>query len=308
MSSARLAVLATAVLTFLSFCGPFSDTLELLSHWRIQILGLAILSGVFVAWRGTRKIQLAALAVCLLNAWPLAQHLSRSAPPASGSPEPTDITVLAANLHGDHVEALSFGALLDETKPDIVVLTEVTKAAETLIRSRLPGHRFAWSGDPHRLFSALIGIRGHKPELAVRDTLPEHNLPWASFHACPKACASVVAVHSPHPDGLSPFNAQSLQFSDIAVEADTIRPDILLGDLNTTPWSPHYVRLLDRTGLKDAAPGIGWVNTWLSALPGLGLRLDHILVGPKVVVRAYRVGPNIGSDHRPVIARLVVTE
>lgn len=308
MASARLAVLAIAILTFLSFGGPFSDTLELLSHWRIQILGLAVLVAVLATWRSNRRIQAAALAVCVLNAWPMGQHLARSAPVAEGPAQPSDITVLAANLHGGKVDPLSFGTLLDETDPDIVVLTEVTKPVETRLRTRLRDHHFAWAGDPNRLFSILIGVRGQQPAPEVRDTLPDQNFPWASLKACPHACATIIAVHAPHPDGLSPFNAQSRQFAEIMAESPDIQPDVLLGDLNTTPWSPHYARLLDNTGLKDAAPGIGWVNTWLSALPGLGLRLDHILVGPRVAVRSYKVGPNIGSDHRPVIARLSVAE
>lgn len=308
MTSARLPVLLSAILTFVSFGGPFSDTLELLSHWRIQILGLAILVGILAAWRGNRRIQIAALAVCLLNAWPLAKHTARSAPVAEGPALATDITVLTANLYGGNVDPLSLRTLLEKSDPDIVVLTEVTKPVEGLVRSHLSDHHFAWSGDPYRLFSVLIGVRGQTPTPQVRDSSPEHNFPWASIRACFDTCATLVAVHAPHPDGLSPFNIQSKQFEDIAAESDAIQPDILLGDLNTTPWSPNYARLLDRTGLKDTAPGIGWLNTWLSALPGLGLRLDHILVGPRVAVRAYRVGPNIGSDHRPVIARLSVAD
>jgi endonuclease/exonuclease/phosphatase (EEP) superfamily protein YafD len=36
----------------------------------------------------------------------------------------------------------------------------------------------------------------------------------------------------------------------------------------------------------------------------LALRIDHVLVTPDLCVERVEVGPSIGSDHRPVIARL----
>jgi endonuclease/exonuclease/phosphatase (EEP) superfamily protein YafD len=36
----------------------------------------------------------------------------------------------------------------------------------------------------------------------------------------------------------------------------------------------------------------------------LALRIDHVLVTPDLCVESVEVGSSIGSDHRPVIARL----
>jgi endonuclease/exonuclease/phosphatase (EEP) superfamily protein YafD len=81
---------------------------------------------------------------------------------------------------------------------------------------------------------------------------------------------------------------------------------VLLGDLNCTPWSPAFDRLLAAARLRDSGRGRGLHPTWFSAVPFVGLPIDHVLVGPGVGVRGRHVGPDIGSDHRPVIADLVL--
>jgi endonuclease/exonuclease/phosphatase (EEP) superfamily protein YafD len=52
--------------------------------------------------------------------------------------------------------------------------------------------------------------------------------------------------------------------------------------------------------------GRRWRPTWLAGFWPLALRIDHILVSPGLCVEHAEVGPSIGSDHRPVLARLRV--
>lgn len=88
------------------------------------------------------------------------------------------------------------------------------------------------------------------------------------------------------------------------------RPLIVAGDLNAPEGSPIVGTLLD-TGLRDAfsAAGQGWGYTHGHALrPGISfLRIDHILVSGSLGVRNCYVGGKEGSEHRPVIADLLLT-
>jgi endonuclease/exonuclease/phosphatase family metal-dependent hydrolase len=79
---------------------------------------------------------------------------------------------------------------------------------------------------------------------------------------------------------------------------------VALGDLNATPYSPVYERFLGNAGLRDAMDGRGWQPTWRAGFWPLALRIDHVLVSPDLCVEHAEVGPAVGSDHRPVIARL----
>ncbi len=81
---------------------------------------------------------------------------------------------------------------------------------------------------------------------------------------------------------------------------------VVFGDLNTTPWSPHFGRLLAEGRLVRAHPRWGVVPTWMVDHPWVALPLDHVLVSPEIGVTSVEVGPDLGSDHRPVWADLVV--
>jgi endonuclease/exonuclease/phosphatase (EEP) superfamily protein YafD len=87
-------------------------------------------------------------------------------------------------------------------------------------------------------------------------------------------------------------------------------PVIVAGDLNA-PESSLVVRRLLAAGMRDAhsSAGIGFGHTYGHALrPGLSfLRLDHVLVGPGIGIAACSVGTAELSDHRPVIADLLLT-
>lgn len=109
----------------------------------------------------------------------------------------------------------------------------------------------------------------------------------------------------------------SANFADRLTQADRIagvlaplkRPTIVAGDLNA-PEHSVVVRTFLGIGLRDAfsAGGRGWGFTHGHSLqPGVSfLRIDHILVSPEIGVRAAWVGWRGGSEHRPVVADLVI--
>lgn len=90
----------------------------------------------------------------------------------------------------------------------------------------------------------------------------------------------------------------------------------MVGDLNITMWSPYYKRFARQTGLRNARQGFGILPSWptketysqispaLSLL--LAIPIDHCLISPEIKVLNIRTGPNVGSDHRPVITDLLI--
>ncbi len=120
-----------------------------------------------------------------------------------------------------------------------------------------------------------------------------------------KLGGKIVTVIGTHP--LPPVNLNNAQSRNRQVEAlarlakETPHPILVLGDLNMTPWSPHFGDLLRRSGLRDGRKGFGIQATWPADTVLLRIPIDHCLVSPDIVVLDYRVGPEIGSDHRPVV-------
>jgi endonuclease/exonuclease/phosphatase (EEP) superfamily protein YafD len=87
-------------------------------------------------------------------------------------------------------------------------------------------------------------------------------------------------------------------------------PRLIVGDFNTTCFSPTFQFYLDQCGLHDSAQGYGYQPTWgrifrgRSWLPWLGVAIDHVLVSPDIQVLSRQVGPDLGSDHRWVAVTL----
>jgi endonuclease/exonuclease/phosphatase (EEP) superfamily protein YafD len=86
----------------------------------------------------------------------------------------------------------------------------------------------------------------------------------------------------------------------IAVSDESV---LLAGDLNTTVWSPYYKEFEQLSGMNNARAGHG-IGATFPPLPLLGIGIDHILVTPPSSVGDFRVHEGIGSDHRPISARV----
>lgn len=102
---------------------------------------------------------------------------------------------------------------------------------------------------------------------------------------------------------------QSHKLQAALMQRDVRRPAIVAGDLNAAEHSPVVGNLL-ALGLRDAysVAGLGYGYTVGHALkPGLSfLRIDHVLVSTDVGVSHCETGVKEASEHRPVIADLVL--
>ncbi|MDQ6638437.1 MAG: endonuclease/exonuclease/phosphatase family protein [Pseudomonadota bacterium] len=126
--------------------------------------------------------------------------------------------------------------------------------------------------------------------------------------------SGLVAARREGFDGIEPWRrnheARLAQSRALArAIGTTTRPLIVAGDLNA-PDSSAVVGSLRAIGLRDAfaSAGRGWGYTYGHTLrPAFSfLRIDHILVGAGIEARECFVGGAAASDHRPVIADLVL--
>jgi endonuclease/exonuclease/phosphatase family metal-dependent hydrolase len=83
-------------------------------------------------------------------------------------------------------------------------------------------------------------------------------------------------------------------------------PVLLLGDLNVSPWSPYFRRLLRESGLRDSAQGRGVRPTWPTFNPLMLIPIDHCLYSPGIAIVNRQTGPHVGSDHFPVVVDFVI--
>jgi endonuclease/exonuclease/phosphatase (EEP) superfamily protein YafD len=153
-----------------------------------------------------------------------------------------------------------------------------------LLLSRIP-----WKAAEIRSWSGL-GV----PSVEARFDLQGRNLTLYGIHPVP-------------PSGGAWTRHRDRQLARVAEAARSREGSVIvLGDFNTTPWAPSFGRFLEASGLRDAALGFGIGTTWRNPLGFIRLPIDHICVSRDIAVRDYRIGGDIGSDHFPVCADLVL--
>ena len=83
---------------------------------------------------------------------------------------------------------------------------------------------------------------------------------------------------------------------------------LVVGDLNTTPWSPYFKDLLKLGALRNSMKGWGVQTTWPATSYPLRIPIDHALHSPGLVILNREIGPDVGSDHLPVILDVHVSD
>ncbi len=119
---------------------------------------------------------------------------------------------------------------------------------------------------------------------------------------------SILTIHPPTPMTRTKFANRNENFAQAAkIIKDAAEPKLLIGDLNTTMWSPYFSDLVKASGLRDVRIGKGLKTSWISFFPALfRIPIDHCLVGKSIEVETVEIGNSTGSDHLPLIVILKI--
>lgn len=82
-------------------------------------------------------------------------------------------------------------------------------------------------------------------------------------------------------------------------------PMVLCGDLNTPPRGITFATLTSHWTDAFDACGEGFGYTWNTRTPVM--RIDHILLGNGARALTVEVVPTAASDHRPIVATVVIS-
>ncbi len=289
---AAAGLVVTVALSFLPFwpCALFE-------HFRVQYLVTGVAFIVAAYWLAPRWFD-AALIAWLVDLAVVAPHLQGSAVEKSG----THVRLLLSNVLTTNPHADRIAALVAETKPDLIALVETDEAWFEKLAPALAGYQ--------RIEQAFAGNFGLG--LYARGTVTgkvEHlgtELPTlvADVALASGPRLSFVVTHPIPPLGSAERGDQLSELAAIAARLRTLpRPLVLAGDLNATPWSRAFATIAG--GLCDSRDGFGYqgsfpTSSWIVRIP-----IDHVLTSCDVGVADRRIGPDVGSDHLPVIVDLV---
>lgn len=284
---------------------------ELLTHFQWQYF-LVSLAGLLMLLLLRRKaLSLIALAAVIISGVTLLPFspLGRGAiAPAARAAEPTELLrIFHANVLTHNRRANELLAQINTFAPDVIVLQEVDRWWVDRMKAIHDQY-------PHQLTDARPDNFG----LLVLSRLPLDDGAIAHGEAArlPSAFATVsfghraVQIASTHP--VPPMRAETQSMRDRQLDALIDRfakraddPLIIIGDLNTTPWSPIYHRLTRTLHLRNAREGRGLFPTWPADLPAIfRIPIDHVLVTQHFDITHFGVGEDFGSDHLPLLVEL----
>jgi endonuclease/exonuclease/phosphatase (EEP) superfamily protein YafD len=297
-SSSALAALALLA-SWLGLLGSWHWLLDLLSHFRWQHLVISVLVLGWGIWLRQRWLMVLAALTFLLNAV-LIGHLatqgdiSRDALAGDFTLRALSLNVLASN---EDTQAVLNHLLASEA--DVIFLLEVDDkwvAALSVLEAKYPHH--------------LVQTRQDNFGVAFYSRMPwkQAELLWLGGAGLPSVQATlqhqgreltVIGTHPVPPAGrvYSAWRDEQLRLLGEHV-ARLQTPVLVMGDLNATPWSAG-MRLLTAGTLGFRSLDPPWVPTW-SARSIFAIPIDHALATPPLVITRRTVGPDVGSDHRPI--------
>ncbi len=286
----------TAVAGMVGILADFWWVLGLFAHFRAQYAAVLLLCAA-AAWGLRRRLAAGAFAALaglnLAFLWPLL------APPPAG-PTPA-LRVMLANVHRANGNHRLLPAAVRQYRPDVLVLLEVD---DGWLRD-LAGLRAAYPYRIARPRDDNFGIALFSRRPLRRPRLLHLGTPLPTVAAEVDAGGRLLTVLGTHPPpALSARLArlQSHQFDELArFTATSALPVLLVGDLNTTPWSGAFRRLVQRGRLANGARGRRVLMTWPTVAPPLAIPIDHALHTAPLAVTGFRTGPSIGSDHYPIV-------
>lgn len=297
-----IAAVAALVVTAASFFARTGWMLELLTHFRMQYaIGALVLLLAAVVRRRSGAAVLAAIGVAA-NVAPMAAFFVPA--PAAAHASSHQLRIMAANVNYRNSDYAAMLQAIHKQNPDIVGLLEVNGTwvdEMSPLRSEYP---FAvlrpeegafglalYSRFPvNTLQSSPYAEKGTQTAIAIEFPMQQQSVSLRLAHLMAPTTQEKAALR----------NAQMNRIVDM-MENDRSQEQILIGDLNITPWSPYYRQFEAAANLTNAARGQGYSPTWPAGFSLFKIPIDHCLVSDGLQVRQFRRGADIGSDHLPII-------
>jgi endonuclease/exonuclease/phosphatase (EEP) superfamily protein YafD len=120
---------------------------------------------------------------------------------------------------------------------------------------------------------------------------------------------TILGTHPPPPISAEYSAFRNGQLDEVANYLMSVSgPKILVGDLNMSPWSYYFGRLLRRTNLRDSSRGRGIQPTWPTRSMWLRIPIDFCLVSEEITIGSKTIGTDIGSDHFPLMVDVALAK
>ena len=291
----------------LGLLGRFSPELDLLANIRWHLLGFSF-AALLALWINYRPMLVLALGGCLtLSAHTLIAQESEWPPIGAKRIAGTQAgswTILSLNTWHHHPDPEGLAGYLAAANADVVVLTEMGPNKLAMLHTLKAAYPYRKDcvGD----WDCAIAVLSRHP-FTASGSVPESDASgparvWLTF-GTGKAALTVIGTHIQEP--LRSPRLHLFQLAQLAWATRNLHGEMLVaGDINTTPWSNAYRDFTEQSGLHPMGRFLPTFPAGSAGLPQLAM--DHIFASGAVTFDEVWLGPDVASDHRPVLARIML--
>jgi endonuclease/exonuclease/phosphatase (EEP) superfamily protein YafD len=250
-----------------------------------------------VIWKAWTESGVTIALVLLLSIPLISFYTSSTTSEAKGG-----IKIASINLLASNTDVQSVTEFIMQNNFDVLVFLEFTPEWEKALKKLNRKY-------PNQVLKPIQGVYGlgiySKPAVTnsellffFRDHIPsifvelEHQ----------GDTLGILATHPPPPIGKELSQVRNEQFKEISRFSRIYKKELLvIGDLNSTSFSPNFRLLFEDGRLRDSREGFGLLPTWNARWFPISVALDHALVTEGIEVLNRTTGTDIGSDHLPVV-------
>ena len=285
--------------------GRHAPELDLIANGRGHLLGLLVFAALAL-WLDYRPVLVVAMGMFLtLAAHALIAQQSQS--PWIGAAQAStrgSWRILSLNTWHNHPDLYALADQLIADKADILVLTEFGPNKISLLHTLEEAYPYRKDCAPD--WECAVAVLSRHPFASsgsvsqTEGTGPARV--WITFGVGVEAL-TVIGVHVMGPER-SPWR-HAREMADLAELIHRLPGQVVAaGDFNATPWSNSFSRFKDVSGLAHMGRFLPTYPSGSSRLPQLAI--DHMFASPALHFDEVWLGEDMGSDHRPVVARITL--
>jgi endonuclease/exonuclease/phosphatase (EEP) superfamily protein YafD len=305
------------VLTVAGFLGRLWWGFDMVCHFRVQYFWILIFLAI-VFTLGRKWVSCIVVTIFgLINASIFIPYITIVKPIHVDSPK---IRAVVINLDFRSSSYGKTASFIAKSQPQLLILEELSEGWENGIKENLATFpyfsRLRYSDvypEEKDFMKPLSEISKHKISLGLFSKLPFETTKLRSIDTYPTPYVeaqfkfnekpfTLLGAHLMIPAGSVLSKVRNKQIDFLTQKIQSINePTVFLGDLNTTPWSPFFKDFIEKTGLKETRKNLGIYPTWPTGYASMRVPIDHSLTSNGIRVHSFRLGPDIGSDHFPLI-------
>ncbi|GHC01079.1 endonuclease/exonuclease/phosphatase family protein [Cerasicoccus arenae] len=270
--------------------------LELFANFKMQYyLGALVLCAV-AAWRRYGVILGLSLVIVLWNGWEIFNFSTERIE----SPERT-YRAISANVYTKNSQLDRTETWIRQQEPDFVALIELTSDWQVVLENLkdiLPYQQVQmWGGR----YGAAVLSRFPPTEQTAPGFAGVGSVPYEVM--TPDGPLLLLLIHPLSPTNEKAWNWRSNALTAIAnysaKESERV-PTLVMGDMNTTPWSPFYRDFVSKSNVTPVVTSILPRRTWPTTNPLLWIPIDQFFLSDGLGAVTQWTGPDLGSDHYPI--------